>query len=191
VTRIIAGFAGSLTLGVPKTGTRPTSDRVREALFSSLESRDGVFGARVVDLYAGTGALGLEAASRGASHVTLVEKVASAARVARGNAGLVLARAAAGTGPAPVIEVAVQPVRTFLAQAAVGVDLVFVDPPYELSGDDLAGDLAGVARILGPGGLLIVERAARTGEPAWPDGITLDMKKSYGDTVLWWGRAGD
>src|SRR5690606_38021699 len=83
VTRIIAGFAGSLALAVPGAGTRPTSDRVREAIFSALESRDVIRGARVLDLYAGSGALGLEAASRGAASVTLVERGPVAARVCR------------------------------------------------------------------------------------------------------------
>ena len=77
MTRIIGGFAGSLRLEVPKFGTRPTSDRVREAIFSALEARDALAGARVLDLYAGSGALGLEAASRGAAHVTLVDKSAA------------------------------------------------------------------------------------------------------------------
>ena len=72
MTRIIAGFAGSLTLAVPKFGTRPTGDRVREAIFSALEARDAIDGSYVLDLYAGSGALGLEAASRGAASVTLV-----------------------------------------------------------------------------------------------------------------------
>jgi 16S rRNA (guanine966-N2)-methyltransferase len=83
VTRIIAGFAGSTALGVPQKGTRPTSDRVREALFSALDARDEIRGLRVADLYAGTGALGLEAASRGAASVTLVELAPQAARLCR------------------------------------------------------------------------------------------------------------
>ena len=74
MTRIIAGWAGSLTIVVPGSGTRPTSDRVREAIFSALEARDAIAGLRVLDLYAGSGALGLEAASRGATHVTLVDR---------------------------------------------------------------------------------------------------------------------
>jgi 16S rRNA (guanine966-N2)-methyltransferase len=79
VTRIVSGFAGSLALNVPRSGTRPTSDRVREAMFSSLDARDAVRGARVLDLYAGSGALGLEAASRGAASVVLVERQPAAA----------------------------------------------------------------------------------------------------------------
>jgi 16S rRNA (guanine966-N2)-methyltransferase len=93
VTRIIAGFAGSLTLKVPSSGTRPTSDRVREAIFSALTARGALDDARVLDLYAGSGALGLEAASRGASAVTLVEKSPVAAQICRINAALVAGRA--------------------------------------------------------------------------------------------------
>src|SRR5690348_12518329 len=86
MTRIVSGFAGSLALQVPKSGTRPTSDRVREAAFSALDARGAVHGARVLDLYAGSGALGLEAASRGAAVVTLVERNPAAAQVCRRNA---------------------------------------------------------------------------------------------------------
>ena len=86
VSRIISGFADNLTLAVPKTGTRPTSDRVREAVFSALDARDAVRGSRVLDLYAGSGALGLEAASRGATSVVLVESDRRAAEVIAGNA---------------------------------------------------------------------------------------------------------
>jgi 16S rRNA (guanine966-N2)-methyltransferase len=187
VTRIIAGFAGSTTLDVPKSGTRPTSDRVREALFSALEARDEIRGLRVVDLYAGTGALGLEAASRGASQVVLVEKAPQAARVCRANAKLVIARAAPGA--APFVDVANQSVRAFLQHTApASIDLALIDPPYELDSDDLALDLAALAPLLGADGLVVVERRARSGEPVWPGGLELESKKSYGDTVLWFAR---
>jgi len=107
MTRIIAGFAGSLRLEVPKFGTRPTSDRVREAIFSALEARDAIDGARVLDLYAGSGALGLEAASRGAAHVTLVDKAWGVSKIAHANAAHV--RSAAPRGAAPEIVVSSQP----------------------------------------------------------------------------------
>jgi 16S rRNA (guanine966-N2)-methyltransferase len=187
VTRIIAGFAGSTTLGVPKSGTRPTSDRVREALFSALEARDEVNGLRVADLYAGTGALGLEAASRGASHVTLVEKGQQAARVCRANAALVVARAPRGS--APTVAVSAQAVRSYLHHApARSLDLVLIDPPYELSDDDLRLDLEALVPALDEDALVVVERRARSGEPGWPDGLALESSKSYGDTVLWSAR---
>src|SRR3954453_5139092 len=100
MTRIVAGFAGSLTLQVPKSGTRPTSDRVREAIFSALDARDAIHGARVLDLYAGSGALGLEAVSRGAVSAVLVEKNAAAVQVCRRNAAA-LAGAARSAVPPP------------------------------------------------------------------------------------------
>ena len=93
MTRIIAGFAGSLSLQVPRSGTRPTSDRVREAIFSALEARDAIDGAAVLDLYAGSGALGLEAASRGAAEAVLVERAKPAADVCRRNADALKRRA--------------------------------------------------------------------------------------------------
>jgi 16S rRNA (guanine966-N2)-methyltransferase len=187
VTRIIAGFAGSTTLGVPKTGTRPTSDRVREALFSALEARDLVDGAHVVDLYAGTGALGLEAVSRGAASVVLVEKAPQAARLCRSNAALVTGRAPSGRRP--TVDVAGQPVRAYLQHAApVTIDLALIDPPYELTGDDLCLDLEALAPLLAEDAVVVVERRARSGEPTWPAALELESKKSYGDTILWFAR---
>ena len=188
MTRIIAGFAGSTSLGVPKAGTRPTSDRVREALFSALDARDEVRGLRVADLYAGTGALGLEAASRGAARVTLVELGQQAVRECRSNAALVTARAP--RGQAPSIDVVAQAVRAYLATLAPNsLDLVFIDPPYELPDGELRLDLEALVPALDTDALVIVERRARSGEPTWPSGLVLEAKKAYGDTVLWWGRA--
>ena len=189
MSRIISGFADALTLAVPKTGTRPTSDRVREALFSSLDARDEIRGRRVLDLYACTGGLGLEAASRGAASVVLVERAVPAARALRTNVAAVLARAPRGA--APQVDVVVQPVRSYLTGTRALVDLVFSDPPYEVGADDLAADLAALVPSLAPGALVVVERASRDGEPHWPDGLTLDVRRSYGDTTLWWALADD
>jgi 16S rRNA (guanine966-N2)-methyltransferase len=183
VSRIISGFADNLTLAVPKTGTRPTSDRVREALFSSLDARDEIAGRRVLDLYAGTGGLGLEAASRGAASVVLVEKAPAAAKALRKNVDAVVGRAPAGK--APRVDVVAQPVRSYLGGGAGLVDLVFFDPPYELSAAELAADLAALLPSLAEEALVVVERASRDGEPGWPDGLTLDARKSYGDTTVW------
>jgi 16S rRNA (guanine966-N2)-methyltransferase len=183
VSRIISGFADNLTLAVPKTGTRPTSDRVREALFSSLDARDEIAGRRVLDLYAGTGGLGLEAASRGAASVVLVEKAPAAAKALRKNVDAVVGRAPAGK--APRVDVVAQPVRSYLGGGAGLVDLVFFDPPYELSAAELAADLEALLPSLAEEALVVVERASRDGEPGWPDGLTLDARKSYGDTTVW------
>lgn len=184
VTRIIAGFAGSLTLQVPKSGTRPTSDRVREAIFSSLEARDLVAGARVLDLYAGSGALGLEAASRGAVEVTLVERASSAARVCTANARLVAGRASGGS--APSIQVVTKAVATFLASATGPWDLVFLDPPYELGDAELARALELLAPLLSEDAVVVVERSARSALPGLPPLLELDRRTAYGDTALHW-----
>lgn len=186
MTRIIAGFAGSLTLHVPRSGTRPTSDRVREAIFSALEARDELDGARVLDLYAGSGALGLEAASRGAAEVVLVERAKPAAEVCRRNAQAI-ERAAKGAGPR--IRVAAQAVATFLEQWAGEVDLVFVDPPYELAEPELARVLELVLPRLATGATVVVERSSRSPEPGWPAGLDLDRRRDYGETTLWWASA--
>lgn len=184
MTRIIAGFAGSLALAVPKSGTRPTSDRVREAIFSALEARDRLERARVLDLYAGSGALGLEAASRGAEEVTLVERARDAAAVARRNAERVVRAAPARI--APRIRTVVQSVQTFLAGAVGGWDLVFIDPPYELGSGEIVDDLVLLAPLLDSDAVVVIERSVRDAEPAWPAGFVLDRRSSYGETALYW-----
>ncbi|GGR23573.1 16S rRNA (guanine(966)-N(2))-methyltransferase RsmD [Agromyces mediolanus] len=191
MTRIIAGFAGSQTLAVPRSGTRPTSDRVREAIFSALEARDAIDGARVLDLYAGSGALGLEAASRGAAEVVLVERAKPAADICRRNADAV--RRAAPRGAAPNVRVAQRSVAAFLEPgAAPGPwDLVFIDPPYELGEPELARELAALAPVLAEGALVVVERSSRSPEPAWPTGIEPERRRDYGETTLWWAVAED
>ena len=184
MTRIIAGFAGSLSLSVPKSGTRPTSDRVREAIFSALESRGGLDGDRVLDLYAGSGALGLESASRGASRVVLVERSQAAARVARANAAVV--RGAAPAGLAPEVEISTSTVAGYLATSAAEFDVVFLDPPYDVGEDELAEALAALVPRLAADAVVLVERSSRSPEPRWPDGLVLIRERSYGETVLWW-----
>lgn len=197
MTRIISGFAGSLTLKVPKAGTRPTSDRVREAIFSSLDAIDAIRGARVLDLYAGSGALGLEALSRGAATVTLVEKAKDAAEICRANAraiaaggrgGSAAARGgtAAGAGTPGSVRVENRPVHAFLDGATGPWDLVFIDPPYDLDESALAGDLALLAPLLSDEALVMVERSSRSPEPSWPDSLARDRRRDYGETTLWW-----
>lgn len=185
MTRIIAGFAGSLTIEVPSRGTRPTSDRVREAIFSSLDARDVLRGARVVDLYAGSGALGLEGASRGAAHVTLVERSSSAIAVCRRNAAKVLRQAPDRLR----IEVTGMPVQAFLTSSLDRWDVAFLDPPYDLSDVELARDLEQLVPRLHDGAVVVIERGSRSPEPTWPIGIGLERRKDYGDTTLWWATA--
>ena len=187
MTRIIAGHAGALRLGVPKSGTRPTSDRVREALFSSLSAHTQLKSARVLDLYAGSGALGLEAASRGAAFVTLVERDAGAARTLRANVALVH-NTLAGRHDA-TIEVVQRAVATFLREERRSWDLIFLDPPYELGEEELAEDLRRSAALLNPAGLVVVERSSRSPEPSWPTDLADVREKRYGETTLWFATA--
>ena len=181
MTRIIGGSAGGRRLETPKgDATRPTSDRVREALFSAVESWCGTLaGLRVLDLYAGSGALGLEACSRGAAHALLVERDRRTAAVISTNVrtlGLTGARVVTGA------------VRTVLASAPdQPYDLVLADPPYPLDDDEVEADLAALVehRWLAPDALVVVERGRRSPEPAWPVGFTGQRRRKYGETTLW------
>ncbi len=187
MTRIIAGRAGSLRLEVPKAGTRPTSDRVREAIFSALESWELVRGSRVLDLYAGSGALGLEAASRGAEAVVLVERHPQAAQVAGRNAKTV--RQAFTDEDRPRIEVVRSSVQSYL-DAADGkrFDVVVLDPPYDLGEPELSANLEAVASLLADDGVVLVERSSRSPEPGWPEGLERFREKHYGETALWFAE---
>lgn len=187
MTRIVAGAAkGRLLAAPPGRGTRPTADRVREALFATvLAIRGGLAGARVLDLYAGSGAVGLEALSRGASEAIMVEAGARAARVIARNitaVGLPGARLRAGR------------VQRVLAAGPGGDqprDLVFADPPYAAADDEVRRMLEALRDHgwLAPGALVVVERATRSGPLAWPDGYRPDRSRGYGETTLWYGLA--
>jgi 16S rRNA (guanine966-N2)-methyltransferase len=185
VTRIIGGTAGGRRIKAPPgQATRPTSDRVREALFSAIESWCGTLqGLRFLDLYAGSGAVGLEAWSRGAGVVTLVESDRRTAALIRENAttlGFAKAQVLAG------------PVATMLSRPpGAPYDIAFLDPPYDLAADDLDSVLAHLDDHdwLVPGALVVVERSARSPEPGWPDGFTDRRQKRYGETSLWYGHA--
>ena len=169
---------------MPGTGTRPTSDRVRESLFGALESADAITGARVLDLYAGSGALGLEALSRGAAGTDLVERGRQAAALIRRNAAT-LAKAG-GVAAARVHEVAV---HTYLLRATGPFDLVFSDPPYDLDDEAMTSDLVALAPLLSPHALVVVERARRSTPPDFAAaGLELFREKTYGDTALWWAE---
>ncbi|MCD2442485.1 16S rRNA (guanine(966)-N(2))-methyltransferase RsmD [Agromyces sp. SYSU K20354] len=186
MTRIIAGFAGSLSLQVPRSGTRPTSDRVREAIFSALEARDAIDGATVLDLYAGSGALGLEAVSRGAAEAVLVERAKPAADICRRNADAVRRRA---HGAAARVSVVQRAVAAYLEGARGPFDLVFIDPPYDQPEAALTHDLALLAPLLAGDAVVVVERSSRSAEPEWPAGIAPDRRRDYGETALWWATA--
>lgn len=156
-------------------------------MFSALDARGVLPGARVLDLYAGSGALGLEAASRGAAHVTLVDKATAAHRVTNDNAARI--RKAAPKGTALEIVVSSQPVQSFLGGGGgLGAtwDVVFLDPPYDLGGLELVHNLEALVPRLAPDALVVVERSARDREPAWPDGLELERRKDYGETAVYY-----
>jgi len=181
---VIAGEAGGRRLAVPDgRDTRPTSDRAREGLFATISSIVGpLAGARVLDLYAGSGAVGLEALSRGAEHVLLVEHGARAARVIRQNIEAI------GLPGAAVIADRVERVLA-RGPAAGRYDVVFADPPYTLADAGVTRVLALLAEQgwLAPGALVVVERATRSGPPGWPDGFAPDRARRYGEATFWYG----
>ena len=181
MARIISGAAGSLRLRVPRSGTRPTSDRVREGIFSSLESEDAIADARVLDLYAGSGALGLEAMSRGARSAILVDRAPDSTAVLKANAALV---GTAVDAPAGAIRALRQSVSAFLAAEHEAFDLAFLDPPYDLSDEELAGNLAALVPLLAEHAIVVVERSTRSAEPRWPEGLVLLRQRTYGDTAV-------
>jgi 16S rRNA (guanine966-N2)-methyltransferase len=192
MSRIVAGAAGGSPLvSVPGDGTRPTTDRVKEALFSRLESMNMLAGTRVLDLYAGSGSLGVESASRGAKSVELVEFNDKAAAVCQRNAELV--NKVVGS---KVVRVQRSKVESFLDRAAeAGVDqwdLVFMDPPYPLTEDELSLVLELLGPRLSSFAVVVVERSARSPEPVWPESLDLLADKKYGETRLWFAEpAGD
>lgn len=176
MTRIIAGEFGGRTLAVPKSGTRPTSDRVREAIFSRLDHADALRGAHVVDLFAGSGALGLESLSRGAAEATFVESGTPAVRIIEGNVrdlGL-------GTRSTVVRERALP----YLERQGRAWDLAFLDPPYDIADGDLVAVLAALAPRLVTGAPVVVEVSSRKRSPEWPRGLQLVQTKAYGETSV-------
>ncbi|MFJ9903990.1 16S rRNA (guanine(966)-N(2))-methyltransferase RsmD [Streptomyces sp. NPDC101152] len=186
MTRVIAGAAGGRRLAVPPgNGTRPTSDRAREGLLSTWQSLLGgpLDGERVLDLYAGSGAVGLEALSRGASHTLLVEADVRAARVIRENVtalGLPGAEVRAGKAEQMIQSAPTAP-----------YDLVFLDPPYRVTDHDLREILL-TLRTQGwlvPEAIVTVERSTRGGEFKWPQGYEAVKARRYGEGTFWYGRA--
>jgi len=178
MSRIVGGVAGGRRLVLPKgRSTRPTADRVREGLFSSLGG--DLSGRSFLDLYAGSGAVGLEAASRGAAPVVLVERDAQALAALRANVSA-LALAA--------VDVRAEPVLRYLVDGVpLAFDIAFLDPPYADPVDDVLAAL--FARgWLATDAVVVLERATRDGAPQWPDGAVTDRSRRYGDSTLWYGR---
>ncbi|WP_375399466.1 RsmD family RNA methyltransferase [uncultured Amnibacterium sp.] len=194
--RIIAGAAGSLQLRTPRSGTRPTSDRVREGIFSALEARGVLDGARVLDLYAGSGALGLEAVSRGAASAVLVERSGGALAVLRQNVRVVTD--ALPEADRPLVTVVGRPVHTYLTSLpvlaslpalasmplgdAAAPTLVFLDPPYDLPDTEVADDLRLLAVRAADDATLVLERSARGPSPHLPPEIESVRSRDYGET---------
>ena len=186
MTRIIGGAARGRRLRTPAgTSTRPTADRVREALFSALESELGTMsGLRVLDLFAGSGAVGLEARSRGASSVVLVEADRPTAAVIRANAeDLAFDQ----------VEVVMSKAERWVESAAASplrFDVVYVDPPYAMSSEQVAGLLERLSATgrLADDALVVVERSRRGQAWEWPPALEGVRDKRYGETMLFYGR---
>jgi 16S rRNA (guanine966-N2)-methyltransferase len=186
MSRIIAGAGGGMTLAsVPGSMTRPTTDRVKEALFSRLEAFNVVAGARVLDLYAGSGALGVESASRGAETVDLVEFDGKASEACQRNADLIN-----GSVGRKAVSVHRSRVESFLGRTVPGTlwDLVFLDPPYPLDEPAMAAVLEELSPYLAEGAVVVVERSSRSPEPAWPASLERFADKKYGETKLWFAE---
>ena len=186
VTRVVAGLAKGRHLEVPETGTRPTSDRVREALFSSLEHHVGSFASLdILDLFAGSGALGLEALSRGAQRVVLVEKDRRAIEIIKRNITKMNIPGALVINDDVKRLVAAAPTRgTF--------DVVFMDPPYAMPDDEVQGIVGALVQQgwLNSHALLVVERS-KGSSLDWPTDWESLSKRDYGGTQLhtgvWYG----
>jgi 16S rRNA (guanine966-N2)-methyltransferase len=178
VTRIIAGVARGRRLQVPAGEvTRPTSDRAREGLFSSLLSLADVEDARVLDLYAGSGAVGLEALSRGAASATLVEDDPLALNAIRDNIEAVRL---------PGAHVVPMTAERFLAaDPEPRYEIAFLDPPYDV---DVGPPLEALVPWLAADAVVAVERRTRDPELAWPDGLSAERSRRYGEATLWYGR---
>jgi 16S rRNA (guanine966-N2)-methyltransferase len=187
VARVIAGEAGGRRLAVPDgRETRPTSDRAREGLFSTVASIVGpLTGTRVLDLYAGSGAVGLEALSRGAEHVLLVESGARASAVIRQNIE------ALGLPGATLIADRVERVLAHEPPGDERYDVAFADPPYAMADAEISRVLSLLADEgwLARDALVIVERATRSGPVRWPDGFVPDRARKYGEATFWYGLA--
>lgn len=174
MTRIVSGTHGGRTLDVPDRGTRPTSERVREALFSRLESWDEIADARVIDLFAGSGALGLEAMSRGAQRCVLVDSAPGAVKVLRKNVS---------RNNFENVDV----IRADAAKLSSVHDftLAFLDPPYDIDPKQLVEVLEHLADFLVDDALVVVELSSRTPEPAWPKGYLRESDRKWGETRVW------
>ena len=186
MSRIISGLAGSIRLSPAPSGTRPTSDRVKESLFASLETKDAIDSADVLDLFAGSGALGLEALSRGARSLVAVELARPALDVCVKNAARV-ARALSAAGVKPFVDIRRSDAFTYLAGTAKRFSLVIADPPYNQKSVDRL--LPMVAAVLKPGGYFVIEMSKQTELLQIPSSLEFVSSKSFGLTQVSFFRA--
>ncbi|WP_311446172.1 16S rRNA (guanine(966)-N(2))-methyltransferase RsmD [uncultured Rothia sp.] len=192
MSRIISGAAGGVRLAsVPGDNTRPTTDRVKESLFSKLESYDIIRGARVLDAFGGSGALGCEALSRGAASVTLLDTYPKAVAVIRKNVAAVekaMGRTGTGSSSATGSAARVQQSQalTYVNSASGPWDLVFVDPPYAMPNEQVSELLEALTPKLAEGAVVVVERSSRDAEPVWGEGLYCFSTRQHGETVLYY-----
>lgn len=192
MSRIISGAAGGVRLtSVPGDNTRPTTDRVKESLFSKLESYDIIRGARVLDAFGGSGALGCEALSRGAASVTLLDTYPKAVAVIRKNlAAVEKAMGCTGSGPSgatgSVAHVHQSQALTYVKSVSGPWDLVFVDPPYAVPNEQVSELLEELTSKLAEGAVVVVERSSRDPEPVWGEGLYCFSTRQHGETVLYY-----
>ncbi len=187
VMRIIAGSARGIQLTAPSSGTRPTRDRVREAIFSALQSRGATEDACVLDLFAGSGAYGFESLSRGALSLDLVDQAQSAAKAIRKN------RASSPVfAPAKLY---VQSALAFLASRLLGAnpnpqwELVFIDPPYAMKNSEILEVLTQLHPLCDPDAWIVVERSARNEAPDWErEQWEEESRKLYGESAIYFLR---
>lgn len=185
MTRIIGGVAGSRTLVSPAKATRPTSDRIRESVFSRLDALNLIEDSKVLDLYAGTGALGLEAASRGATRVVLVENNKQALGGIIQNFRMVK-QALQKENLDCDFQAIGKTVQSFLGNQDESFDLVFIDPPYEIANDQVTDVLELLMPYLEANATVVLERSSRDSQPTIPEQLSLTETKNYGDTVIYW-----
>ena len=185
MSRIISGAAGGVRLAsVPGDNTRPTPDRVKESLFSKLESYDIIRDARVLDAFGGSGALGCEALSRGAASVTLLDIYPKAVAVIRKNVAAV-EKAMGRTGSSST-RVQQSQALTYVKSASGPWDLVFVDPPYAMPNEQVSELLEALTPKLAEGAVVVVERSSRDPEPVWGEGLYCFSTRQHGETVLYY-----
>lgn len=185
MSRIISGAAGGVRLAsVPGDNTRPTTDRVKESLFSKLESYDIIRGARVLDAFGGSGALGCEALSRGAASVTLLDTYPKAVAVIRKNVAAV-EKAMGRTGSSST-RVQQAQALTYVKSASGPWDLVFVDPPYAMPNEQVSELLEALTPKLAEGAVVVVERSSRDAEPVWGEGLYCFSTRQHGETALYY-----